>query len=223
MIFIPGGRQSAPEKQLIAVGLTDHIAGHEVAEVPGPPDGGPGALFFWRRPGEGGLRIAYEPEQQEWIPAATQSETIPAGRFYVGTYTDQPPTKADLRRPMQVKGHRIALNDGVEWLLPSPAELPVDLVLGDDGRWQNEPKRMFQRFNLDAAEWLKFFALIPPDGAVEIDFQAAVNFVVSALRINYRITPEIVSALKLLSSDMVTPAIYAACGLLASAGQKTEA
>lgn len=213
---------TASDKTLIAVGLVDHIAGHEVCESPGPPEGGPGALFAWRKPGEGGLKWGYAPDEQTWTPAAAAAPTIPAARYYVGIDKQNPPTEFDLRRPVQFRGHRVTLNNDEQWLIPAPQELPADCILDDDGHWKTEPRRQFQAFNIAAAKWFEFMAMIPPDGEMDIDFNDAVGFVVQALSINYRITPEIVSALRLFRSDMITPAIYAACGLLSSAGQKVE-
>lgn len=222
MIFVPGAKSVAPAKLLIAVGLVDHIAGHEVMETTGPPDGVPGALLFWRKPGEGGLVTGYKPESQTWKPAVAESETIPAGRYFVGIDNERPPTEFDLRRPVQFRGHRITLNDQAQWLIPVPRELPGDVYLSDDGRWETEPKRQFIAFVNEAFEWLDFMATIPPDSEVDIEFEKAVRFVVSALRLNYRLTPELVSMIKLFSSEMIQPAIYAACGLLTMAGTKLE-
>ena len=123
---------------------------------------------------------------------------------------------------MQFRGHRFKMQNGEHWLIPVPQQLPAEVILGDDGHWKTEPCRQFQAFNNAAQKWFEFLAAIPPDGELDIDFDDAVSFVTMALSINYRLTPEIVSALRLFRADMITPAIYFACGLFAQVGQKVE-
>lgn len=232
LIFVPHLKATSCEAVLSAVGLVDHIAGAELAETDGPTgtidddagntvlESGPGVLCTWRRPGEGGVKFAFEPPRQTWRPAVAGSETIPAGRYWAGIYDDSPPTPDDLVRPYSTRGHRVTMADRRPWLVPAPAELPRDMALQDDGSWRFEPQRQFAAFVADAFEWLKIYATA--DETTEIELGDAARFVCQALAINYRITPEIASMIGLFSTDTITPAMWSACGLLSSAGQSVE-
>jgi hypothetical protein len=208
-IYIPAARGQSPQT-LVDVGLADFVAGAEFVETAaGPGDRGPGVVAAWRRPGQ--VQMGYQPERQAWLPAAASGEDLAAGRYWIGFWTDSPPTPKDLARPYPQAGHRVTLGDGSEWLLPIAKALDADMILADDGTWRFEPQRRFHAFWLDYLKWFQFFGNAGPEDL--IDFADAADFVLAGLRVNYRLAPEAASHLRLFTKENVLTSLMAIMGI----------
>lgn len=194
---------------LIEVGLADFVAGGEYMDCRGPEDQ-PGTLVAWRRPGQ--AQMGYQPEKQSWLPAAPRpGEGLEGGRYWIGFWNELPPTPRDLARPYPQSGVRVALGDENEWLLPSAKELDADLVLADDGSWRFEVQRRFHAFNLEYLKWMHFFGTAEPDD--EFLFADGAEFILQALRINFRMTPEVASVRRLFTKEIILRAMLAVMGI----------
>lgn len=239
-LFIPNCRGQNPQ-MLIDVGLADFVAGAEYMDVgqfaTGPAAHGTdgtdgtdkshlshmshpchGTLIAWRRPGQ--PQMGYQPDKQIWLPAVPRpAEDLAGGRYFIGFWNDAPVVPRDLARPYPQQGARVALGDGHEWLLPSAKELDADMVVADDGSWRFEVQRRFHAFNLEYLKWMHFFGTAGPDD--EFLFADGAEFILQALRINYRITPEVVSAQRLFTKEIVLRAMLAVMGVTMPAAEQS--
>jgi hypothetical protein len=213
-LFIPGATGQDP-RLLEEVGLADFVAGAEfMPSAKGPaPEGRPGVLVAWRRPGS--AMIGYHPDKQTWFPAVAR-DGLEAGRFWVGLWNDSPVTPQDLARPYPQPGSRVQLGDGNEWLLPAAKELDATLKLADDGTWKFEVQRRFHAFYLEYLKWFHFFGTCGEGD--EYAFADAADFVMAGLRINYRLVPELASQLELFSKSTVNTGLLSILGVSLQAG-----
>lgn len=208
-LYIPGVRGQDP-KTLVDVGLADFVAGSEYAETAeGPGELGAGVVVAWRKPGQ--AHMGFQPECQTWLPAAKCGADLAAARYFIGFWNDSPAGARDLARPYPQPGSRVMLGDGQEWMLPVAKSLDADMILADDGTWRFEPQRRFHAFYLEYLKWFQFFGTASQDDA--FSYADAADFVLSALRVNYRLTPEAASHLRLFTKESVTAALFAVMGI----------
>lgn len=195
LVYLPG---AGPDPERLAdAGLAELIADALAVPLPRGPDGASGALFGWRTR-SGALALAHDPAGQDWIPAvAAPDEGLPAARYWIGWSRSAPPGPADLARPYPYAGQRVLLGDGHEWLIPALEKLPADMLLADDGSWRYVTQRRFHDFTLAGQAWQE--RLKTPDTAWFYWSEAA-NFLLAALKLNYRLTGELVSRLRLFQS-----------------------
>lgn len=210
-VFVPGAGRDNPEV-LRSVGLGDMILDANSFAIGEGPSGEPGTLWFWPKPGR--PQFGYN-ANQSWVKAAAR-DNLPAGRYWVQTDGDLSPV--ELRRPYQERGVWRTLGDGEQWLFPSAAELPRDLILEDDGSIRFELQRKFSDFGIEADRWKERCVKGADGDGGEFSFVDMVRFAVDALRINYRLTPEIASAKRLFSTANIVPAVFAAVGIQSNAG-----
>lgn len=200
-IYIPGAADLAPE--LAKVGLGDFVANAEPLRVGEGPDGKAGCVFAWWN--WQSRQIGYRPAQQKWSDSREG--------YWVGLWTESFPLPSELARPYQEAGRKIRLGDGNEWLVPQVEKLPRDMVLADDGTWRYEVQRRHHAVYLESIDWARRFAPTQ-DGTsqVYVNMAELADFVIGALRMNYRITREVASALRLLSTQTLGAAFSAIVG-----------
>ena len=90
------------------------------------------------------------------------------------------------------------LGDGRLWVVPSIADLPTDLIRDAAGEWQASPRPQFYAFWMACLAWRDRF-----EQAREGDKFAThelADFVEEALRLNYRLTTEVIGRLRLFST-----------------------
>jgi hypothetical protein len=192
--------QTTPE-QLTAVGLADHAQGAETVQSQGP-DGKAGTLYAWNA-----LRgkLHYEAEQQTWIPAAKSGDLEP-GRYWVGLWSDSPPSEADLRRDAILGGVDVTLGNEQPWHVAAPHFLPHHLVLQPDGSLRHEPKARYQDICLEAHRWRDRLSG-DPQAVPLVDVWM---FAVRCLSLNYRLPAEIASHLRLFDEENMALVLRAA-------------
>lgn len=205
-IFIPGVRCADPQ-HLVDVGLGDLVGEATFLESEGPEQT-TGVIVGWPKPGQ--AQMGYQPQSQIWRPAVARGD-LPAGRYYVGLWAGALPTPQDLRRRYPQPGVHVTLGDGQQWLLPRAKQLNAEMILADDGTWKFEPQRQYHAFWLAYCEWEDFFIQAPTGST--FSFTEAADFVLSALRINYRVVPELVNELRLFTKENVRSALYALLGI----------
>lgn len=209
--FHPDG-DARKEAILGAVGLADHAPADDLPLAGGiGPDGEGGTLFGWQAPGRS--RLHYKASEQTWIPAAPKGDLL-AGRYWVGVWNDSPPTEGDLRRPYRYGGKEFPLA-GQSWLLPYPKELPHDLRFADDGTWKFVVQRRYHDYYVRCLGWIEQAG---SESGCRFTVEDAIWVAVEALSINYRLTPELISHMRLLddaagSQQLVGKMFAAALGL----------
>lgn len=204
LLFLPGERGQDPAL-LRDRGLDDLVAGAEFADHAATsfaPRGG--VLVAWRRPGD--VRCHVAEAAQDWLPQIAAGEP----RYWVGTWRDSPPAPEDLRRADGLlDSHRVELGDGCEWEVPAAARLPRTLRLGPEGL-------RFELFDRYRSYWDSscrfreqveaFYRGEAAKLVIDADWW---DYLVGALRLNYRILPEIVSHLGLLTTSTCFSALAA--------------
>lgn len=191
LIFIPD-RTGSNQTHLSEAGLKHLLRPDD--DSPSSTDlisTGPGGLYgqTWGWLGDGGEANGYIPEGQHWIPND-------GGRYWVGWQYDRLPSPATLVRKSVLPGKPVELGDGQLWLIPSAMELPQQAKLRN-GQWTWLPESRFEEF-VERSQWA--FDLVckwlENPGPVPIE---AVDYAIEVLSMNYRLTPEIVDHLGLIT------------------------
>lgn len=224
LIYIPGQNSDGTAKELFGkVGLGDIAGGIDVKPSEGP-DGERGKLFGWLSSTQN--QLIYKPEAQTWIPSAKSGDRE-SGAYWVGIWNDSPPTEEDLRKPNHRRGSFIKLGNGERWSVVLPGDLERFPLLNADGSltWVVD-----ESFNWFVTEIDKrradAYSTIDENGYMELCFNLAPDwhFLVSVLQINYRVTPEVVSHLRLFSQNGLQALVSNLMGmpLLSDVGDKQE-
>ena len=213
-IFIPDANPPSDKPAqspdlLVAAGLADLAQGfdcvreHEV-------DGRPGRMYAWCSPQQPHVLPG---ERFRWLPAVAWEE-LPAGRYYAGIPHDGRPRPTELARDWQFPGRAIELGDGNLWRIPEPERIPRQVQIADDGSLQYQRLRDFHGYTIDAEfvrqvdDWRDRFRA----GMRECDHGEALAFALRALRLNYRLTPEVANALGLFTTENLHLPILVALG-----------
>lgn len=214
-IYIPGKRGQNPQN-LADVGLADFVDNSNWMDEPIGPDDNGGCLVSWPTPQQvaAGFGMIYQPDRQDWLPAVA-FDGLPAGRYWIGFWKDADPTPDELARAYRYKGRKCQLGDGNGWLFPEPNELPSEMIRDDDGSWKFELQRRFHDYALDCDQWLT--KLATSDDVTTINYYDVADFVEKSLRLNYRITSEVVNRLRLFTRDNIATPLLAVCGATALA------
>jgi len=203
-IFIPGSEVLTAD-QLAGVGLSDLITNAAVQKSDGP--GGVGALVSW--PVAGDAITGYKPGEQKWLPAVKSGE-LEAGRYWVGVWNNKPPTPKDLQRQYRYNGKPVRLNDGNEWLIPRATALPTEMILADSGEWKFEVQRQFHDFWIEAERWQQRLIENKNEGD-SFSWADISAYIVQALKLNYMLTDELISELRIFSQDNLFKALFVVC------------
>jgi len=201
LIFLPEG--SSLEK----VGLSDHVDGNMGTRIVAGPTGEPGLLICWQGTIDG-YSVGFRPDSQTWLPAVPKGD-LPAGRYWVGIERNAPPTPAQLQRQAGVDGYRVRLGDGHEWIIPAARYCPQDVRLAPDGGIKLQVQDKYREFWDGSLRWVELLLSIEEgQTALQIGPQEW-SYLTLALSINYRITPELASELRLFSTANVLHVVQA--------------
>lgn len=202
LIYLPEGQT------LQSAGLTDHAEGAEnCGRIPTGPDGGSGLLYWWRSPGVN-YDIGFRPDSQTWIPAVPRGD-LAAGRYWVGIERNATPEPIELQRRSGVDGYRVRLGDGHEWIIPAARYCPQDVRLASDGGIELQVQDKYREFWDGSLRWVELLLSIEEgQTALQIGPQEW-GYLTLALSINYRITPELASELRLFSTSNVLHVVQA--------------
>lgn len=205
-IFVPG-TCTANKKQLSDVGLSDHCSGAFLTPCHEGPQGHSGVLAFWGQVES----VGYSTVTHDWIPAVPQGD-LAAERYWVGIDKTNPPVPPQLEYKHEaLEGSLLELGDGHWWRLAQAALLPRDYVRHRDGHIVEDVFEQYRDFWNKSIKW--FDALLEWDLSGEtkpaIDPGEAIDYLTQALKLNYRITPEVVSHLRLFNSRNLATALVA--------------
>jgi hypothetical protein len=150
-------------------------------------------------------RMVYKPDQQIWLKSAN-------GKFWVGTWNDAIPCAGSLRRPSQVAGHTIQLNNCGLFTIPlarkfpAGTNLPMSMVLTSEGLTLKE-KPQFVGFSMRAEKLWRHFCRqvgwLEPDGADVLTVEEQFNLCIEALGINYYLGADEASLLGLIDTAVL--------------------
>lgn len=212
LIYIPNvpGDVTPNDEKLVKVGLSALSQGCATIATPAGPDGKPGVVFSWPT-SDPRSTMGYLPDSQEWIPAV-ERDGLAVGRYWVGFNKLSPPTPADLAWARQMEGGPVVMGDGRLWKIPAAGMLPKDYVLKSNGMPVEEVQSRFIKFWERSQEWYDWMVGLDYDKP-DIEWNAEVwRFIEDALSLNYMLTPEVVSWLRLINTDSRGRAMLAAMG-----------
>lgn len=214
LIYIPGtGNDGSPSDLLKSVGL-DHLSKAIDVKQSEGPDGERGRLFWWPDSKTAG-QFLYKPGTQTWLPSAKDGDRG-SGSYWLGFFNDSPPSEEDLRRPDHRGGEFVKLGNDERWSICSPSRIDRFPLLNSDGTitWAVD-----EAFNWLVAEIDKrraeALSTMDDEGSVTLtfSFEHDWRFLCSVLQINYRITPEVVSHLRLFSQQSIKQMISELMGM----------
>lgn len=178
--------------------------------VKGGPDGGSGVIVARS---EFADRVGFYPDAQTWKKA-------PGGRYWIGWSKESSPGPDALARPNLLRGHRVKLADGNDWMIPVARAwseqsqggapyiaLPRVRELNAEGQWANGAVLPDYRDLWDMAcrwwdTWMEICAEIEQD-SVTLSFNDETDFAVAALCANYHVDRLEASVLGLLTDASV--------------------
>ncbi len=205
LIYVPGMGQNdgSPSEVLKKVGLEHLAKGIDVKQSEGP-DGERGRLFWWPDSKTAG-QFLYKPGTQTWVPSAKDADRE-SGAYWIGLFKDSLPTEEDLRRPDHRGGEFVKLGNDERWSICSPSHIDRFPLLNSDGTitWAVD-----EAFNWLVAEIAKrrteVVSTMDNEGMMTVNFSFEHDWrlLCSVLQINYRITPEVVSHLRLFSTQSI--------------------
>lgn len=192
--------------------------------VQGGPDQQQGVIIAVEGSISGGL-IGYYPDRQTW-------RRLPSGAAWVGYYTDQPPTPAELVRDKQLPGHLVTLGDDQDYEIPvargfSDDEenvggyqaLPSISTLDDEGNWTpgGVVAKHAELWEVAQRWWDSFVGAAAEDQQptetgglrVEFDFAGLNDAALTALATNYRLGKAEVALLGLFDQEIVREILLA--------------
>lgn len=227
LLYFLEGAQGPINEGLLSKHAVTHLVDDQAPTHPSKgqvttgPSGKPGlVLGFQDRMGD--RSVGYYPKEQEWREI-DRGEGKP--KYWVGWYTDAPPTPDDLKRPHTLDSDPVRLHDNKQWLVPLLRRwsdehgcvldnLPRVMEKGPNGWRRGEvlPSyralweqhcRIFQHV-LDSSQ--------QADGdSVAVEWDDYFDHASALLRINYRLSDLDISALGLLSEERMGEVVRTSC------------
>lgn len=238
LIYIPG-QPPRNDETLEALGLGPLLDADSVcamwSDLPGAtPDGERGVLVQFdapRRPASSSPR-GLNLEMQQWKQASRQGE-LEKGRYWLGWDREHRPGPQDLRRGHTVSGEMLTLLDGQNWDVAVqyfvPTRLGIDIETGEQVRVpQGEYVPFVERCRALEAQLFEQWSDLTAEDLADrtVSLPDGLRFATEALAINYRLVPDLVDGLELLSDREVGEIVMAAVGIstmaLLAREKKTE-
>lgn len=207
-ILVPGVSGASASHLNRVVGL--NAPGAEWDEVSTPF--GNGMLASWRT-GDSSDAPRIFCESFRWIRGPGDQE------YYYGVDPDNMPSPTELARKQQLRGRKVQLGDGREWLVPSATYLPARNGINWKTReFERRVESEYEDFSRQASEYaMQFFqkeeqiALLAktfglPDlskECVQIPLENAWTHSTNALSLNYRVNAELADILNLLDDSSI--------------------
>lgn len=199
VIYIPASTQDDPMKALDEAGLADHASGANVTIIPEDQlvceELRGGLLFRWDR--HRFQRIEFD--LLRWLPAMPL-DGLPARRYFIGLDQTDPPRPHELLKPEPCPGSPVKLGDENTWVIPHAKQLPFDIIRNPQtGEVTNQPRPRFYAFWHKCLVWQRLVEAVGDTESAVDDVDQA-EFLEEALRLNYRVTPELISNIRLFST-----------------------
>ena len=175
------------------------LTGEQYNDSPGPE--GTGKLVWWP-PLAGPPKFGYRPDEQDWRPAV-KTETHAAGAYWIGFWQHSPPKPAELERPHTFEVSPVKLGDGQVWHIPAAARLPKKVGFTPDGKNTWTIKDQFRQFWEESVGFYRQFMTVDPaNSELRIDGDW-IAYILRAMRLCYRMTPEVLDQLELDRKSVV--------------------
>lgn len=211
LYFIPSV-QAASEGILEELGISSALrdSPHASRSAARGPGGTGGCVVVPTGTTNNERSFGYFPKRQEWKQATN-------GKYWLGKYTDNPPTPESMRRPEMITGHKVELQDGNEWeipvarVFPTGSGLPQSIILGPNGELVAEALPQYAKLSKMAERvWDQFLAEVKDHsepgvlaGAPDFTVKEQWEIATEALAMNYIIGQEEVSFLRLFTTHNI--------------------
>lgn len=216
LLYIPKtAKDQQPREHMADVGLEEIAAGLDVRQVAEGPDNTGGLLFGWLSPTQS--QFDHFPNKQTWVPSAKRGD-LPSGAYWIGMWDDSPPTEEDLRRPDHRPGAQVVLGNGESWAVPTPNSPERFPQLNADGTltWVVDERYNWLVTDLDKRKSTGALTT-EVNGKEHVSFifddEADFWFLARVLQINYRVTPEVVAHMRLLTQDTIRAMVAGMLGM----------
>ena len=154
--------------------------------------------------------LHYKPDEQTWKKSID-------GKFHIGLYKGRPPTEQNLQRKKQLAGHEIELADATKWLVPvariitGGTALPQSLILGKNGEVFTEALPKYARFSAKVEKLWEDFQCENnwKQGRPKLSITERMEFAIEALGFNYKVGPNEVNLLKLITTENLSEILAA--------------
>lgn len=240
LLFVPGVAGADPEI-LRRIGLGDLLVdgGVSFADCQRGPSGRAGVLCWMdsrHRPLENNLPIRYRPEELEWT-ASVEDDGRPAGRFWIGIDPARLPDHDALIRRRPYPGFSLGDAAGRLWTIPDSTRAVTVPRRRASGKieWEDSPDlepyvEACRDVRENMVRELAIEELLPqivesptPDDVIDtlvnaddprvITVTEGADIVYRGLRLNYRLTDELIDMLGILDSQVLVRGICLAIGL----------
>lgn len=212
LIFIPSTVTLGRSIDVVfkELGIEDHIGGCTPMPLndADSPCGESGMLYAWMSKGDDQLIV--NKDKQTWMKSASG--------YWVGVWKDNYPTEAQLRRAYMQPGIWIpGFCKDETWKLPTPESLNPQMALDDDGSWKYVPMREYAWYTEEIQRRRAEMEEVEEDG--KVFYRYTVNplldiaLLIRALRINYRMLPEVAHMCAMFTRDDVNAAYTKMLGL----------
>ena len=217
LLFIPS-KNDSPKPDADSMRLLGLDGLHKRADmirIQEGPEHQSGWLFSWLSPTF--TQLLYNAEKQDWIPAASVNGSQ-EGRYWVGLWKGKPPTEEDLRKPDASKAQLVRLGNGENWRISTPQTLEKFPIFADGGvQWVVDEQFNWLGTELDAIRATSVTTWTDEENKIRSTFTFDDTrhflFLCQLLAINYRITPEIVVALRLFNDASVRQIVAGLMGM----------
>jgi hypothetical protein len=177
------------------------------------PDGGQGRIAYWNDQRTSGAPKppCVEREKQVWYPLPKRGE-LPAGRAWFGWWKDDPIVPADLLRKRPLPGTDVELGR-YSWNVPTARNLPRVFSFDAEGArtWSYEKEAHVRYFD-EAWRLVAKMGQTFREGSFSYELDELLTFVEQALAINYRVSLELLDAMKAIREESIWKAAYVAAG-----------
>lgn len=186
------------------------------------PDGIPGRFFGWVD--SANLPFAFDADTQTWCKSVKSGDREP-GAYWIGYRNDAPPTQSDLLRPDARRGTWVPFADGDMWSIVVPATLDRFPKLHDDGTLTYCADPAFNWLVHECDRRKESAIVKDPDDEEKVisvlwDDVEDFGFLARIIAVNYRVTPELICALNLITEDVVQILVAALMGLTLKKDEK---
>ena len=173
---------------------------HKFRQIGKGPEGQAGVLFMVT---ENTKLLHYKPDEQTWDKSRN-------GKYWIGFYNKDKPTELILRRPRQLAGHDVELQDGSKWLIPiariitGVSTLPQSLFIDSQDEITTRPLQQYTAFTDRVDElWDDFRAEIDPKSGKEPNLSTAdrMHLAAEALSWNYHVSLNEINMLGLITTQ----------------------
>jgi len=189
VLYFMASEESGFPQAIKAVGLDDRLSDNVTRQPATGPEGKQGLILVHGS----GTKLAYKPDEQTWAGPFAE------GRLWIGFWTNDRPTPADLERGDLMPANEVTSADGSAWKMPIARFAPRAMLV-KDGKLTFEPGGMWERLWAHVEKLVENSVYNGSEDktSIEVDLLRALEIIADALSINYRISSDPAQELSLL-------------------------